>query len=332
MILDKSAGDCLGLYGQRLVRSRERRQLGSGEVSQICRDSFSKAYRPLDLAPVANHPATSERETMQIVYATTRCAFDEGRGHAYHIGEFEEKTRDQVGRVLSGFQSLQSSLQQQEEPDRGLSLLGHCVGRLDHRTRGDNGVEVGPQSREGLQYGNLCDRVEVSSLVKHEIDMGEGLQTSPKSALRLAHALGDGAHLPAVGAQEHDYTVGFAKRIGAENDALIVLETHGQHRVFGRALSLSVMALVSDQEVDAFLDAHPDWDRDGKEITRTYELSDFNASMGFVTRVALAAEKADHHPDIDIRWNKVTLTLSTHSEGGLTARDLDLADLADKLA
>jgi 4a-hydroxytetrahydrobiopterin dehydratase len=53
--------------------------------------------------------------------------------------------------------------------------------------------------------------------------------------------------------------------------------------------------------------------------------------MGFVTRVALAAEKADHHPDIDIRWNKVTLTLSTHSEGGITTKDLDLADLCDGL-
>jgi len=50
-----------------------------------------------------------------------------------------------------------------------------------------------------------------------------------------------------------------------------------------------------------------------------------------VTRVALAAEKADHHPDIDIRWNKVTLTLSTHSEGGVTAKDLNLADFCDGL-
>ena len=51
--------------------------------------------------------------------------------------------------------------------------------------------------------------------------------------------------------------------------------------------------------------------------------------MGFVTRVGLDAEKIDHHPDIDIRWNQVTLTLSTHSEGGLTAQDLNLADSTD---
>jgi 4a-hydroxytetrahydrobiopterin dehydratase len=60
--------------------------------------------------------------------------------------------------------------------------------------------------------------------------------------------------------------------------------------------------------------------------------SDFSESMGFVNRVAHEAEKANHHPDIEIRWNKVTLTLSTHSEGGLTTRDLDLADIADGLA
>ena len=91
------------------------------------------------------------------------------------------------------------------------------------------------------------------------------------------------------------------------------------------------MPLLPGEEVDAFVDAHPDWSSIGTEITRTYVFTDFNESMGFVTRVALEAEKADHHPDIDIRWNKVTLTLSTHSEGGLTAKDLDLADTADGL-
>lgn len=92
------------------------------------------------------------------------------------------------------------------------------------------------------------------------------------------------------------------------------------------------MALVSDTEIDAFIEAHPAWSRDGEGISRTYEFSDFGQSMGFVTRVALEAEKANHHPDIDIRWSKVTLTLSTHSEGGITTRDLDLADTADGLS
>jgi 4a-hydroxytetrahydrobiopterin dehydratase len=92
------------------------------------------------------------------------------------------------------------------------------------------------------------------------------------------------------------------------------------------------MALVSDSEIEAFVEGHPDWSGDGDAVSRVYEFEDFNESMGFVTRVALAAEKADHHPDIDIRWNKVTLTLSTHSEGGVTPKDLDLADVCDGLA
>lgn len=92
------------------------------------------------------------------------------------------------------------------------------------------------------------------------------------------------------------------------------------------------MPLLSDDEVQAFVKDHADWSVAGKEITRTFEFTDFNESIGFVNRVALEAEKANHHPDIDIRWNKVTLTLSTHSEGGLTEKDLQLADTADGLA
>ena len=69
-----------------------------------------------------------------------------------------------------------------------------------------------------------------------------------------------------------------------------------------------------------FLADHPQWTVRGEEISRTFVFADFNEAMGFVNRVALAAEVADHHPDIDIRWNKVTLTLSTHSEGGVTGQ------------
>lgn len=92
------------------------------------------------------------------------------------------------------------------------------------------------------------------------------------------------------------------------------------------------MSLLADTEVEAFIEAHPAWSWSDRSITRTFEFSDFNKAMGFVTRVALEAEKANHHPDIDIRWNKVTLTLSTHTAGGLTAKDLDLADVTDTFA
>ena len=83
---------------------------------------------------------------------------------------------------------------------------------------------------------------------------------------------------------------------------------------------------------EEFLSDHPDWSLDDETISRTYEFDDFAAAMGFTTSVALAAEAADHHPDIDIRWNKVTLALTSHDVGALTERDTRLAARCDELA
>jgi 4a-hydroxytetrahydrobiopterin dehydratase len=88
--------------------------------------------------------------------------------------------------------------------------------------------------------------------------------------------------------------------------------------------------LTADQRRD-FLAEHDEWSLDGETITRTFVFSDFSEAMGFVTRVALASEVDDHHPDIDIRWNKVTVALSTHSEGALTSKDLRLAAAFDAM-
>ena len=85
------------------------------------------------------------------------------------------------------------------------------------------------------------------------------------------------------------------------------------------------MALLSDTEVKTALAGVPGWELAGAEIVKEYKFADFNEAMGFVNRVAQAAEAANHHPDIDIRWNKVRLALSTHSEGGLTRNDFALA-------
>jgi 4a-hydroxytetrahydrobiopterin dehydratase len=73
------------------------------------------------------------------------------------------------------------------------------------------------------------------------------------------------------------------------------------------------------------------WSKTDKEIRKTYELEDFVHAMGFVNSLALLAEKSGHHPDIDIRWNRVTLVLSTHSAGGLTELDFKLAKAIDAL-
>ncbi len=92
------------------------------------------------------------------------------------------------------------------------------------------------------------------------------------------------------------------------------------------------MALLTDDQLTAFVEEHSAWETEGDNLVRTFEFADFVEAMGFVTSVALKAEKASHHPDIDIRWNQVTLRLSTHSEGGLTTKDTELAAEVDSLA
>ena len=91
------------------------------------------------------------------------------------------------------------------------------------------------------------------------------------------------------------------------------------------------MTRIDEEARAAFLASHEGWTITDETMTKTFVLQDFNAALGFVTRVGLLAEVADHHPDIDIRWNKVTLALSTHSEGALTRKDTDLAELIERL-
>jgi 4a-hydroxytetrahydrobiopterin dehydratase len=76
----------------------------------------------------------------------------------------------------------------------------------------------------------------------------------------------------------------------------------------------------------------PQWRRDGEIITRTFEFKDFVAVIKFVNAIAEVAEATQHHPDVDIRWNKVTLALTTHDAGGLTEKDFALAGRCDALA
>lgn len=87
--------------------------------------------------------------------------------------------------------------------------------------------------------------------------------------------------------------------------------------------------LLNDEEIDRQLADLADWTRsesDGDSaITATFVGDDFAASLVLVNAVGALAEAAEHHPDIDIRWNAVTLVLSTHSEGGLTQADIELA-------
>ena len=91
------------------------------------------------------------------------------------------------------------------------------------------------------------------------------------------------------------------------------------------------MTLLSEDEITASLSRSAGWERTGNEITRTVTLGDFRDAVLYVGAVAHLAQAANHHPDIAIAWNKVTLTLSTHSAGGLTGADFALAQQIDAL-
>ncbi len=92
------------------------------------------------------------------------------------------------------------------------------------------------------------------------------------------------------------------------------------------------MPKLTATRIKTALRSLPKWKKDGALITRTYEFKDFVVAIRFVNVIARLAEKAWHHPDIDIRWNKVTLALTTHDQGGLTTKDFALAKKFDAAA
>ena len=90
--------------------------------------------------------------------------------------------------------------------------------------------------------------------------------------------------------------------------------------------------VLTENDVDAAVDEQRlNWSREGDELVATVKLHDFKAALDFVNAVGEAAEAANHHPDIDIRWNTVRLGLSTHDSGGITLLDLALAGAIDRL-
>ncbi len=91
------------------------------------------------------------------------------------------------------------------------------------------------------------------------------------------------------------------------------------------------MAILTAEQIKAALPTVPQWALDARAIRRTYEFTDFLGSIKFVNALAPLAEAANHHPDIEIQWNKVTLILTTHDQRGLTKKDFDLAKKLDAL-
>jgi len=91
------------------------------------------------------------------------------------------------------------------------------------------------------------------------------------------------------------------------------------------------MGTISEKDLKSKLVSVPDWQVESGELVRTFLFKDFRGSLKFVNEVGELAEQAGHHPDIDIRYNKVRLALVTHDAGGITEKDFDLAAKADKL-
>jgi 4a-hydroxytetrahydrobiopterin dehydratase len=92
------------------------------------------------------------------------------------------------------------------------------------------------------------------------------------------------------------------------------------------------MPVLPDDEIRQQLGDLPDWALADGKIAREYRLEDFRQTVAFVVRIAFEAEAANHHPDLDLRYNRLHVSLSTHSEGGVTAKDLDLARAIEALA
>jgi len=92
------------------------------------------------------------------------------------------------------------------------------------------------------------------------------------------------------------------------------------------------VALLSDSEVQERLTGLSGWERAGEAIEKSFKCGDFVGSVAFVTKLVAPAEEMNHHPDLSISWDTVTVTISTHSEGGLTVNDFELAAKIDALA
>jgi 4a-hydroxytetrahydrobiopterin dehydratase len=104
---------------------------------------------------------------------------------------------------------------------------------------------------------------------------------------------------------------------------------HSDEKSRTKFVGMATLGPAERSELESTL---PAWTVDGEVMRRTFEFANFVGAMGFVTQVAILAEKANHHPAIDIRWNKVALALTTHDEGGLTERDAKLAEKIDSIS
>ena len=96
-------------------------------------------------------------------------------------------------------------------------------------------------------------------------------------------------------------------------------------------MTKQTLVKMNEEQIAASLETHSEWVELNSQIQRTFAFEDFITSMKFVNAIAEYAEEVQHHPDVLIRYNKVTLTVSTHDAGGITYKDFELASKADSL-
>ena len=89
---------------------------------------------------------------------------------------------------------------------------------------------------------------------------------------------------------------------------------------------------LGDSEIQAWLGKHPGWERVGDTLAKGFKTKDFASSIAFAVKVGMAAEKKDHHPDIELGWGKARFIWSTHDAGGITSLDLEMAEATDAIA
>ena len=92
------------------------------------------------------------------------------------------------------------------------------------------------------------------------------------------------------------------------------------------------MPLLNDQEILTSLATIDGWQKEGNEIKKTFKTKNFVETMGLVNKIALLSERADHHPDLGVHYSKVVVSLSTHSEGGITEKDINLAKEIEEIS
>jgi len=110
-----------------------------------------------------------------------------------------------------------------------------------------------------------------------------------------------------------------------------ILRWRKKERIGPEEELIKTMAALTARQISLHRKSVPKWSKRAQTILRTFEFDGFLESIDFVNRVARKAQKNDHHPDIDIRFNKVTLTLTTHDEGGITDKDFSLARECDEV-